>query len=103
MKNKLIEWNIYEINSKKHRLTQNRVRGRLRKFALLNNINLLTENTEKGEPRVRFAIISGEDISKIKNFLINLFDDVKVDLVREKIKNPVLSKLKINLEHRYEI
>tara|TARA_Y100000034_G_C6681907_1_gene299821 strand:+ start:271 stop:579 length:309 start_codon:yes stop_codon:yes gene_type:complete len=99
----LIEWDMYEVNSERHPLTGNCVRGRLRKFALQNNINLLVENTQDGEPRIRFAVISGTDISLIQGFLTKLFDDVKIEKVFEKIKNPVLARTQVNLEERYEI
>ena len=103
MENSLLEWNIYEVNSKNHPLTKNRVRGRLRKFALNNNINLLVENTQDGDSRIRFAVLSGTNITPIKNFLIKLFPDVTFDLVFEKVNNPVLSRTQVNLEHRYEL
>ncbi len=98
----LIRWDIYEINSKNHQLTSRRVRGRLRKFALSKNINLLTENTEKGEPRVRFALFSGSDPEIINEFLKTMFPDIQIELVLKNIANPVLSKLKVNSTERYE-
>jgi len=99
----LIEWDMYEVSSHEGSVTGNKVRGRLRKFALNNNINLLVENTQDGDPRIRFAVLSGESIDPIKDFLIGLFSDVIFELVYEKVKNPVLSRTQVNLEHRYEI
>ena len=100
---KLIEWDMYEVNSEKYSLINNQVRGRLRKFALENNINLLVENTQDGKPRIRFAVISNTNISPIQEFLTKLFDDVKIETVFEKIKNPVLSRTQVNMENRYQI
>ena len=99
----LIEWDLYEVSSTKHSLTGNRVRGRLRKFSLENNINLLVENTTDKEARIRFAVISNSEITLIKDFLTKLFGDVLIEKVFDKVKNPVLSKMKVNIESRYTI
>ena len=94
---------MYEVSSEKYSLTGNMVRGRLRKFCLEKNINLLVENTQDKDAHIRFAVISGNDISLIKDFLKIHFDDVQVELVFEKIKNPILAKVKCNIEKRYTI
>ncbi len=99
----LIEWDMYEVSSEKHPLTGNMVRGRLRKFCLGRSINVLVENTQDKEARIRFAVISGTDISLIKEFFKNLFNDVLIKRVFEKIKNPILAKIKCNIEERYTI
>ena len=99
----LIEWDLYEVSSIKNPLTKNKVRGRLRKFSLENNINLLVENTMDKDARIRFAVISNSDITLIKDFLTKLFDDVLIEKVFDKVKNPVLSKVKVNIESRYTI
>jgi hypothetical protein len=41
--------------------------------------------------------------SQIKEFLNNLLPDATIELVRENVANPVLSKLKVNIEDRYTI
>lgn len=99
----LMEWDIYEVNSKQHALTGNRVRGRLRKFAVQHNINLLVENTQDGEPRIRFAVISETDITLIQDFLRRLFDDIQIEVVLRNVKNPVLSRIRVNMDNRYTI
>lgn len=100
--NKLLEWDVYEVNSKTFPLTGNRVRGRVRKFALNEGINLLVENTQDGPPRIRFAVLSGTDITLVTNFLKSLSADIIVTSVFKKLKNPVLSRTQVNIESRYE-
>ena len=102
MQKELVGWDMYEVNSDTFPLTGNRIRGRLRKFTLENNINFLVENTQDGPPRIRFAVLAGEDISLIKNFLEDLSQDIQIEIVFEKVKNPVLSRTQVNLVHRYE-
>ncbi|MBT6773860.1 hypothetical protein HOA91_00670 [Candidatus Woesearchaeota archaeon] len=41
--------------------------------------------------------------SQIKEFLNNLLPDATIELVRENVPHPVLSKLKVNIEDRYTI
>ena len=41
--------------------------------------------------------------SQIKEFLNNLLPDATIELVRENVANPVLSKLKVNIDDRYTI
>lgn|SRR3989338_5461969 len=99
----MIAWDIYEISSDAHPLTSVKMRGRLRKFSLSKHMHMLVENTEEIEGRVRFAVETKQDIREIKKFLEKLIPDVKIEKKLENIKNPVLSKLKINEEERYEI
>lgn len=79
------------------------LRGRIRKLALQNNINLITDNAIDLENTVRFCVLSNEDISLIKSYLKNKFLKIKIKKVLTKIKNPVLSKLKVNFEERYSL
>ena len=101
----ILSWNIYEINSEKENLQGVKFRGRIRKFGLLNNINVLAENVNQkdGENKVRFAVLDNKDADKIINFIKSLFPSIEVNLVLENIKNPVLSRLQVNKEERYEI
>jgi hypothetical protein len=99
----LIKWDIYEIQTKTTPITGVMLRGRIRKFCLENNRNVLAENTKDIENSVRFAIPSGEDCSAIKKYLNKIIPNVSVELVRENIPNPVLSKLKVNIEDRYTL
>lgn len=58
MFNQLLKWNIYEISTDKTSITGAMFRGRIRKLGLENNFNVLVENAEDIENRVRFAIIN---------------------------------------------
>lgn len=99
----MLQWNIYEISSQTHKLHGVKCRGRIRKLANQLQINLLTENASDIENVVRFAILIDQDPSQIIDFVRSLFDDVKVTIAETNISNPVLSKLKINIDNRYEI
>ncbi len=103
MHKEIINWNIYEIKTKSTPINGVMLRGRIRKFCLENNRNVLAENTQDIEKSVRFAIPSGEDPSAIQEYLKKILPDVSIDLVRENIPNPVLSKLKVNIEDRYTL
>ncbi len=101
---KILKWYIYEISSKE--IMQGvKFRGRIRKFGLLNNINVLAENVSKkdGNNKVRFAVLNKEDTEKVINFVKSIFPSAKVHLILSDIKNPVLSKLQVNKEERYQI
>ncbi|MFT4326272.1 MAG: hypothetical protein ACMXYK_02105 [Candidatus Woesearchaeota archaeon] len=100
---RLILWDIYEIQTKNTPINGVMLRGRIRKLSLENNRNVLLENTQDIENSVRFAVPVGEDISNIKKYLYTIIPDVSITLVKENIPNPVLSKLKINIEDRYTL
>lgn len=99
----IITWDIYEIKAKSSTLTKVMLRGRIRKFCLDNNRNVLVENAEDVENTVRFAVPSKEDISDIKKYLESILSDVSIEKIKMKIKNPVLSKMRVNLEDRYTL
>ncbi len=99
----LIKWDIYELTSVSNPLQSVKLRGRLRKLCLENNRNILVENHEKNEKKVRFAVPHGESITLIEKYLTKIIPDIKIESVRTNISNPILSKLKINLEDRYEL
>ncbi len=99
----LIKWDIYEISSLSSNLEGIMLRGRIRKFALLNEINLLVENASDEAGKVRFAVIEDTNASAIIKKIKEMVSDSEVKLIREKIPNPVLSKLKVNLEERYSL
>lgn len=99
----MLQWNVYEISSQTHKLHGVKCRGRIRKFANQSQINLLTENASDIENVVRFALLVDQDSTQIIDFIRSLFNDVKVTKVETNILNPVLSKLKINIDDRYEI
>lgn len=101
----MLKWDIYEISADESPLTGVMLRGRVRKYALQQGLNLLTENTEAKdvEGRVRIAVISGTDVSDISDFLKGIIPDSHLELRLEEVVNPVLSKLKVNDESRYTI
>lgn len=103
MKPELIKWDVFEISSKNSSLTGVKLRGRIRKFGLENNLNILAENASDIDGNVRIALIAGTNISVIEKFLKQIVPDSKLELKLKNISNPVLSKLKVNEETRYEI
>ena len=99
----IIRWDIYEITTRATSLTGVMLRGRIRKLCLENNKNVLVENAKDVEGAVRFAVPVGEDPAIIITYLSKILPDAKVAKVHEGIPNPVLSKLKVNLEERYTL
>jgi hypothetical protein len=100
---KLIKWDIYEIRTKTTPINGVMLRGRIRKLCLNDGKNVLVENTEDIEASVRFAVPSGEDPVEIKEYLHRIISDVIIEQVLKNVPNPVLSKLKVNLEDRYTL
>lgn len=103
MSKKLLNWDIYEVSTKSSSLTEVMLRGRIRKVCLENNLNVLVENAEDKENIVRFAILSGENLSILGKYLEKILPDVKIEKIKAKVQNPVLSKMKVNLEERYNL
>ena len=96
-------WDIYEIHSASQPLHGVKLRGRLRKFANTQGIDFLTENASDKENCVRFAIETGGDAQCFTNYLTSILDEVTVSKIESCIQNPVLSKMKVNNEERYEL
>ena len=65
--------------------------------------NVLAENTEDIANGVRFAVLNSQDKEIVVEYLKKVIDNVKISLVLEKCSNPVLSKLKVNIESRYSL
>lgn len=99
----LLHWNLYEISAQESSLNGVMLRGRIRKFGLENNINVLAENTEDAENGVRFATLSEEDGARIGEYVISVIGDAQISLVESDVVNPILSKLKVNIEDRYSL
>ena len=99
----LIKWNLYEISTSSSSIKGVMLRGRIRKFCLLNNKNIFVENASDDENKVRFAVIDNTDVSDINEKIKEMIPDAKIELIRKHICNPVLSKLKVNLEERYKL
>ena len=104
----LLYWDIYEVSSEKP-LHGVKFRGRLRKAALEEEINLLVENNQdkirlRYFPRagtVRCAMLRPSNPATAERLAKSVVEDVCVELVAENVGNPVLSKLKCNRAERY--
>lgn len=100
----LLLWEVYEVTSEND-LQGVMFRGRLRKFALDKEINLLVENDELNKNCVRYATLSQQNIDQavLINFIKEKIDkDAEIKYIGF-FQNPVLSKLKVNEEKRYSI
>ena len=103
MYQELLKWDIYEIRTKSTPITGVMLRGRIRKFCLENKRNVLVENAQDIKESVRFAIPADEDSSIIQKYINKILSDASINLVEEDVPNPVLSKLKVNVEDRYTL
>lgn len=103
MHKEIVKWDIYEIQTKETPINGVMLRGRIRKLCLKENRNVLVENTQDVEGAVRFAIPSKENSDHIKNYLHKILPDAAITLVLEGVPNPILSKLKVNIEDRYSL
>ena len=100
----LLLWEVYEVVYKND-LQGVKFRGRLRKFANEQEINLMVENDEEDKNCVRFAVLISQSkkIPIIKKFIKEKIDPDSTIKFIDDFKNPVLSKLKVNDESRYQI
>jgi ketol-acid reductoisomerase len=98
-----IAWDIYEITTKKTEIHGVMLRGRIRKLGIENGFNVLCENATDVEKCVRFAVITPEDAEKVSDYVKSIIPDVRVAQVLKHVINPVLSKLKVNIEDRYTL
>jgi hypothetical protein len=103
MNEKLLLWDVYEVSSMEHSLNGVMLRGRIRKLGIEKSFNVLTENTDDENGRVRFAVLNEQDMMSVTKYLKDMIDDVKVAVVLQKCPNPVLSKIKVNIESRYSL
>ncbi len=79
------------------------LRGRIRKLCLQNNINVLAENSADTPGELCFAVLENQDISIIKEYLKTLFEDIKIEPLTKQHPNPILTKIQLNFEDRYDI
>jgi len=100
---KILTWDVYEVTTEESSIKGVMLRGRIRKFSLENNINLLTENASDLENTVRFAILHSENPAELISFIKGMVSDSEVSMMIENLPNPVLSKMKVNKEERYTI
>lgn len=98
----LIKWDIYQINTDGSKIHGVKLRGRIRKFALENEFNLLAENATDEENTVRFAIETGNSIEDIIKYIKNIIPDSRISLIKDNLPNPVLSKIIVNSIERYD-
>ncbi len=99
----ILSWNIFEISSDESSLNGVMLRGRIRKFGIENDVNVLVENTEDVDNGVRFATLSKSDTLSISQYISTIISDAHITLILEDVQNPVLSKLKVNQEDRYTL
>ncbi len=59
--------------------------------------------TEDINNTVRFAVLTDEEADRIKTYLASILNDVQIESKLVDISNPVLSKLKVNIESRYTL
>lgn len=98
-----LSWNIYEISCDCDSLHGVKFRGRIRKYTIEHNIPCLVENASDKENVVRFALLETAHLEEITAFIKLQMPEAKISPSLQNIKNPVLSKLKVNDSSRYEI
>ncbi len=103
MNDELLKWYVYDVTASESALNGVQMRGRTRKFAVENGINLLIENTEDIANAVRFAVLNENDAELITKFIHSVAADAHVTLTRQNVPNPVLSKITVNNLEKYSI
>lgn len=98
----LILWDIYEIRTETPVIGV-MFRGRIRKFCLEKDRNILIENTQDINNLVRFAVPANEEVEEIVTYIRTISPDAVAEQVLKAVPNPVLSKLKVNIEGRYKL
>jgi len=100
---KLLHWDIYDISTNESELNGVMFRGRIRKLGLEKQFNVLVENTEDTENGVRFAVLEETSAKQVSDYVQSIVEDATITLISKAVVNPVLSKLKVNQESRYEL
>lgn len=100
--NELLTWDIYTIRPTTDPITGVKFRGRLRKYCVGKQCNVLVENAQDEDGCVRFAVPTGSEVDHIKDYIASIAASATVELSEENVPNPVLSKLKVNILSRYE-
>ena len=100
---KLLYWDIYEVQTKESAINGVMLRGRIRKLGLEKQFNVLVENTQDAENGVRFAVLEETSAEQVSSYVHSILKDAIVKRVAESVANPVLSKVKVNQESRYEL
>lgn len=99
----ILHWDVYEIRCSEEALHGVKLRGRIRKFTIENEVTCLMENASDEHNAVRFALVTGCDPKRVSDFVKALLPESDVTGVLKNVPNPVLSKLKVNDLSRYEI
>lgn len=99
----ILTWDIYEIRCDCATLHGVKLRGRIRKFAIENDLSCLVENASDEENVVRFALLTDTDSMPISDFVKTLVPEAAISESLKAVPNPVLSKIKVNDPTRYEI
>lgn len=99
----LISWDIFEITTTTTPIHETMLRGRLRKLSLEQDFPFLVENATDKENCVRFAVSKQEDAEKIVLYLKSKIADVSISEIAQGVANPILSKMKVNIESRYTL
>ncbi len=99
----MIKWFVYDIHSESEKLNGVMLRGRIRKYGIEQNIDVLAENAEDRENGVRFAVTDREDVEVISQYVGSIIIDAVITEVLADVQNPVLSKLKVNQADRYAL
>jgi hypothetical protein len=100
---KLLYWNIYEISTNKSAINGVMLRGRIRKLGLEKQFNVIAENTEDKDNGVRFAVLDESSAGQVVEYIESILEDATITLISEGMPNPILSKMKVNQESRYEL
>ena len=103
MSKNILNWDIYQVTTETTEIHGVMLRGRIRKLGLEKDFNVLCENATDEKNCVRFAILHDKDAQLVEDYLKGIIADVTVELITRDIKNPVLSKLKVNKEERYTL
>ena len=98
-----LTWNIHEISCNCDSLHGVKFRGRIRKYTIEHGIPCLIENASDKENVVRFALLEDTHLEEVAAFIKMQMPEAKVSPSLQNVKNPVLSKLKVNDASRYEI
>lgn len=103
MKIELLHWLVFDVTATDSALNGVQLRGRTRKFAVEQGINMLIENTEDASNAVRFAVLNEDDARIISDYITSLASDAQIVLARNNVPNPVLSKITVNNPDKYTL
>lgn len=98
----MIFWDLYEIRCDHEVLHGVKLRGRIRRFTIENDIVCLVENAYDEKNVVRFGVIASSDLSLVSGFIRTILPNATIENSLKNVPNPVLSKLKVNDSSRYE-